>query len=246
MAVRRETTVAALLIGTSAAAWLLLWRGGYGPSARFSHAHMHHHAAGGGMFAPFLAGWLLMLAAMMLPTTLPLHRLFSQMTSEREDHWQLLALAIAGYLSVWSLFGVGVYFGEEAVLVMLHRWGGGSMNTAWLGAISFMGAGLFQFTPLKYRCLQKCRSPLSVITAHWTGRHPLRNALRLGVDHAAYCVGCCWALMLLMFAVGAGSLGWMLVLGGVMALEKNFPWGQWLAKPLGSSLVLGGVLLLIW
>ena len=105
------------------------------------------------------------------------------------------------------------------------------------------GAGLFQFSRLKYRCLDKCRTPLGFIAEHWRGRAPRRKALRLGLDHGAFCVGCCWALMLLMFVVGTGSLGWMLVLGAVMALEKNMPWGGRLSRPLGGVLlVAAGVL----
>ena len=84
-----------------------------------------------------------------------------------------------------------------------------------------MLAGLYQFTPLKYACLDKCRSPLSFITEHWRGSHERTQAFRLGVHHGLFCIGCCWSLMLLMFAVGVGNLGWMLVLGALMAIEKT-------------------------
>jgi predicted metal-binding membrane protein len=77
-----------------------------------------------------------------------------------------------------------------------------------------LAAGLYQFTPLKYRCLDKCRSPLSFIIGHWRGSQEKTQAFRLGAHHGLFCVGCCWSLMLLMFAVRAGNLGWMLVLGG--------------------------------
>jgi predicted metal-binding membrane protein len=102
-------------------------------------------------------------------------------------------------------------------------------------------AGLYQFAPLKYACLDKCRSPLSFITEHWRGSHERTQAFRLGIRHGLFCIGCCWSLMLLMFAVGAGNIGWMLVLGAVMAIEKNLPWGRRLSKPLGVVLVLWGV-----
>ena len=100
-------------------------------------------------------------------------------------------------------------------------------------------AGLFQFSELKYRCLDKCRTPLSFVIERWRGRAERWNALRLGLHHGLFCLGCCWALMLLMFVVGAGSVGWMLVLGAVMAVEKNLPWGRRLAVPLG-------IILLVW
>ena len=108
-----------------------------------------------------------------------------------------------------------------------------------------MLAGVYQFTPLKYRCLDKCRSPLSFITEHWRGRNERVQSLWLGVHRGIFCVGCCWSLMLLMFAVGAGNIGWMLVLGMVMAIEKNMPWGRRLGKPLGVLLLaLSGVIVI--
>ena len=113
---------------------------------------------------------------------------------------------------------------------------------AWvIGAATLIGAGAYQFSSLKYRCLEKCRSPLSFITEHWRGRGELGHAFRLGVHHGLFCVGCCWLLMLLMFAVGIGNLGWMLTLGAVMALEKNVRWGKRISAPLGIVLIGAGI-----
>jgi predicted metal-binding membrane protein len=78
---------------------------------------------------------------------------------------------------------------------------------------------------------------LSFVTEHWRGRHDRRNALLLGIHHGIFCLGCCWALMLLMFAVGLGNLSWMLLLGAIMAMEKNAPWGAKLSAPLGTALL---------
>jgi predicted metal-binding membrane protein len=102
-------------------------------------------------------------------------------------------------------------------------------------------AGIYQFTPLKYHCLDQCRSPLAFITARWRGRRDALAAFGLGVDHGLFCLGCCWSLMLLMFAVGVGSLGWMLGLAAVMAVEKNLPWGRQLSAPVGLGLVASGL-----
>ena len=107
--------------------------------------------------------------------------------------------------------------------------------------LTLIFAGLYQFSPLKYHCLDKCRSPLSFITQYWTGRHEAVAAFRLGVHHGLFCLGCCWSLMLVMFAVGTGSLAWMLALGAVMAIEKNLPWGRRLSRPVGLTLILGGI-----
>src|SRR5205085_364555 len=93
------------------------------------------------------------------------------------------------------------------------------------------------FSSLKYRCLDKCQTPLSFVITHWRGRAPRWQAFRLGAAHGLFCVGCCWALMLLMFAFGMGSLGWMLLLAAVMAIEKNLPWGRRLSAPLGIALL---------
>jgi predicted metal-binding membrane protein len=112
-----------------------------------------------------------------------------------------------------------------------------------LGAGPLLVAGAFQFSRLKYRCLDKCRAPLSFVVQHWRGGDSRAQALVLGAHHGIFCVGCCWALMLLMFAVGSGNLGWMLALGAVMAIEKNVPWGWKLSKPLGTALIAWGVLI---
>jgi predicted metal-binding membrane protein len=109
---------------------------------------------------------------------------------------------------------------------------------AWaLGAATVTLAGLYQFTPLKYHCIDKCRSPLTFIMEHWRGRQERAQAFRLGAHHGLFCLGCCWSLMLLMFAVGLGNLGWMLALAAVMGVEKNIPWGRRLSAPLGVFLL---------
>jgi predicted metal-binding membrane protein len=151
-----------------------------------------------------------------------------------------VALLIVGYLSVWVMFGIAVYVGDS----VLHRMVG---QNAWvaervwmLGGIALLLAGVYQFTPLKYHCLEKCRSPFGFITSHWRGGNESGQAFRLGVHHGLFCVGCCWTLMLLMFAVGVGNFGWMLVLGAVMAIEKNLAWGRRLSAPLGVVLLAGG------
>ena len=93
--------------------------------------------------------------------------------------------------------------------------------------------------------MDKCRAPLSFVVQHWRGGGEGGQALLLGAHHGAFCVGCCWALMLLMFAVGTGSLGWMLALGAVMAIEKNLPWGRHFSAPLGAVLLSWGTLIVL-
>jgi predicted metal-binding membrane protein len=192
----------------------------------------------------FVGAWTVMTVAMMLPTSVPLIATFEAIAGERRDRLLLVALVIVGYLATWALVGLIVY-GAGAIVQQAV------VGSAWLQAHAYIGsaglllvAGAYQFTPLKHRCLDKCRSPLTFVLGHWQGEHDRRNALWLGAHHGLFCVGCCWALMLVMFAVGVGNLGWMLVLGAVMAVEKNVSWGRRLSAPLGILLVIGGLTLL--
>jgi predicted metal-binding membrane protein len=241
------------LVGTLAlGAWAALWLLGSGPYARYldhggwlgaGSALAACRAIPGGdalvSAAIYSGGWLLMTMAMMLPTTLPLLQGFERVVGARSDRGRLLTLVIAGYLLVWTGFGIAAHLldtglhtlARQSTWLVLHGWT--------IGAAIFALAGLFQFSRLKYNCLARCRTPLSFILKHWHGPRPLRNALALGLDHGLYCVGCCWAIMLLMFVVGSGSLGWMLALAAVMAGEKNLPRGTRLAHPLGGALLAG-------
>jgi predicted metal-binding membrane protein len=186
-----------------------------------------------------------MTIAMMLPTSLPLITLFDTLTRTRPHHTRLVILLIGGYLAAWTLFGMIIYASDYCLHQIIGHVHWLEENAWLLGALALMLAGIYQFTPLKHLCLEKCRSPLSFIAEHWHGQRETCEAFTLGVHHGAFCVGCCWSLMLLMFAIGAGSLGWMLALGAVMAIEKNMSWGGQMSRPLGMLLLIGGVAVLI-
>lgn len=239
-----------LFAGIVVLAWAALGAWDLSPYARYlDHDWTRLGLAGslcgalpaGDVFVPALlyaGGWVLMTAAMMLPTTLPLAMVFRRMTASRPDGRRLVALLFGGYLLAWFGFGIAAHL-LGMVLLGLAR------NSLWLtfngwvvGFVILLTAGLFQFSPLKYRCLDGCRSPLAFVLARWSGRRPKAESLRIGFAHGIYCVGCCWLLMLLMFVVGTGSLGWMLGLGALMALEKNSRWGRRLAAPIGAGLLL--------
>lgn len=149
-----------------------------------------------------------------------------------------------GYLGTWAVFGALLFVIDRtvvhAVVERLPSLGAGSG----IAALTLLVAGVYQFTPLKHMCLEKCRSPYSFVVEYWQGRRPSKDALRLGARHGLFCVGCCWTLMLLMFAVGLANLGWMLVLGALMAAERTTRWGRYLTGPLGLALVLWAVLVL--
>ncbi|HME22150.1 MAG TPA: DUF2182 domain-containing protein [Acetobacteraceae bacterium] len=246
-----------LATGLVALSWITLLIWGASPYARYLYhgdwttiglgAALCAVVPGGAWLVPgllYCGGWLLMSAAMMLPTALPLIRLFDRMTNERSDRVVLQGLLIAGYLLAWGGFGVIAHLLDQALHAGLGGWVWLAAHPWVPGAVVLALAGAFQFSALKYHCLDKCRTPLSFLTSHWHGPRPWREAFGLGAAHGVYCVGCCWALMLLMFVVGAGSLAWMLLLGLAMAVEKNHPWGRHLSAPLGGALlVVAGLLI---
>jgi predicted metal-binding membrane protein len=243
----------ALLAGLVALAWLALWVWSGSPYGRYlDHGGWTQIGLAGAICRavpgaevafPLLVhvgGWVLMSAAMMLPTTAPLLAIYRRLAARRNDRRLLLLLVVAGYLAAWSVFGVAAHLMDAALqsLVQQSLW---LMLNGWaVGAAVLALAGLFQFSALKHHCLDRCRSPFSFAVEAWRGPAPRVQALRLGWRHGVFCVGCCWALMLLMFVVGMGNLGWMLLLAAVMAAEKNLPWGRRLSAPVGVALLAGG------
>src|SRR5262245_61307308 len=236
-----------LMISLAGLAWCALWMWDRSPYGRYlKHEPLGGLDAGSIMLALtlYLAGWVLMTVAMMLPTTLPLLEVFRRLTAPRQDRARLLTLVVAGYLGVWLGFGILAHGTDWLLHEIVERSSWLEANAWLIGTATLLVAGAFQFSRLKYRCLDKCRAPLSFVTQYWRGRHERRNAFLLGVHHGLFCVGCCWALMLLMFAVGVGNVAWMLILGAVMAVEKNMPWGRKLSAPLGVVLLAWGGLIL--
>ena len=248
-AAERHTLFLVLLALLAAASWAALWAWSASPYARYlghdgwsgsAFAALCRALPQGDVLVPALAhaaAWTLMIAAMMLPTTFPLLALFARITASRPDARKLLTLVLIGFLGVWLAFGVLAHAADVGLRALsalspafaLHGW--------IVGAAVLAVAGLFQWSALKYRCLDECRSPFGFVTSRWHGRAPAREALAIGVDHGVFCVGCCWALMAVMFVVGTGSIGWMLALAALMAAEKNLPWGRRLATPTGVALL---------
>ncbi len=239
-----------LFAGLTGFAWLTLWLWSVSPYGRLLE-HGGWSEVGvlgaicrsipeGDVLVPavlYAAGWVLMIAAMMLPTTLPIVEMFRRIVAERKDHNRLVALLIVGYLATWLGFGV-IAHALDGLLHWIAEGFPWLATHAWaVGAVVLGTAGVFQFSALKYRCLDKCHTPFGFIIQRWHGRAPAREALRLGIDHGLFCIGCCWALMLIMFVVGTGSIGWMLALAAVMAAEKNLPGGKRLRTPLGMALI---------
>jgi predicted metal-binding membrane protein len=185
----------------------------------------------------FAAVWVLMMAAMMLPSVTPFASLYTRtFTANRGAR---LATFISGYIIVWALAAIPAYGLAWLVdRVTIHP----TAATA-LAVIIFAACGLYQLTPLKDRCLARCRSPLAFALKFGSYRGRTRD-LRAGLYHGAFCLGCCWALMALLIAFGLMNLAAMIVLAGVVLVEKISPWGTRFSWVLGvAALVLAVVVI---
>jgi predicted metal-binding membrane protein len=160
---------------------------------------------------------------------------------DRPDGGLLLALVVAGFVGAWLAVGYLFRVADVGVHGLVASTGWLAVRPRLLAAGALVLAGLYQFMPLKRRCLVACRSPRSFIYRHWRGTRAAGDAFRIGLAYGGSCVGCCWALMLMMFALGLASLAWMLGLGVLMAVEKNVPAGRKLTRPAGLALIAAGV-----
>jgi predicted metal-binding membrane protein len=241
MSARPHASIAVL--GLAAAAWAaVIAIGASSWAPYFSHGALEGIGGHPWAVATLAAGWTLMVMAMMLPASTPLVDLFARVVARREDRGRLMAILVGAYLAVWLATGVAMHVGDLGIHTLVDRWGWLAAHTWVIAAGTLALAGAYQFSDLKVRCLKRCRTPHSFIRAHWHGASPSGEALRMGLDHGAYCVGCCWALMLVMFSVGVANVAWMLTLTGVMAIERAARIGQRLRAPVGVWLLAGALL----
>jgi predicted metal-binding membrane protein len=185
----------------------------------------------------FLSLWVVMMAAMMLPSVAPMVLVWVRSVSARATTWQRIsgvAQFLAGYLIVWTAFGLLVYI---ALLGAVRLVDTSPTAAKWVGAAVFAVAGIYQLTPLKQACLRHCRSPIGSLFHYASFRGPVRD-LRVGMHHGAYCVGCCWGLMIVLIAVGAMNIAVMAALAVVILVEKVWKYGR------RFSMAVGGVLLI--
>ena len=206
------------------AAWLRPWRPGAGPWP----------------LAAAWSMWLIMMIAMMLPPIMPWILLFASIErrSTGERPYGRTTVFVGGYFVVWAVFCV-VATGGQAVLLQLapEQFDGWRLG-AGLGGIVLIAAGLFQLSGLKAACLSHCRSPLGFFLSRWKDG-PV-GALRMGATHGLYCLGCCWALMALSFALGVMNLLWMAVLTFILCVEKIAPGGVRVGRAFGVGLLIWG------
>jgi predicted metal-binding membrane protein len=187
----------------------------------------------------FVLVWQLHLAAVMLPTSLAMISRFGVVVASRPRPTPLQGAFLSGYVAVWTYFALVALTLDAVVHRVVGAW-------TWLdarpglvlGGVLF-GAGLYQFSGLKARCLHACRRPDTFLRLHY--RRGLGAAVALGVRHGVFCVGCCWALMLVMFAVGLANIVWMAPLALLMLVEKSTRWGEQVVAPAGGALTALGL-----
>ena len=231
MPLPRPVAVAGALLGGALAAWI------------FTFVRMRGMDAAPGTelggLGWYLGIWVTMTAAMMLPATAPMVVVFSRVSRERARHRSGPAaptwVFLAGYLVAWTLYGLVAYGLDHAgrsAAPHLLAWVEGERYPA---GIALVAAGLYELTPLKGVCLRHCRGPVHFVHAGW--RDGAAGALRMGSEHGLYCVGCCWGLMVALFALGVMNLTWMAAFAIVIFIQKVFPLGDRLAPAVAATLV---------
>ena len=192
----------------------------------------------------YVTAWVVMMAAMMFPSIWPMVVIYSRVQTGKQERGQeapigATALFIAGYLVTWTvagLVGYAVFDVARSLSIDALSWDRGGPYLA--GGV-IVAAAIYQLTPLKDVCLSKCRNPLMFVLHSW---QPGRlGALRMGTEHGAWCVGCCWALMAALFALGVMSVGWMVFIAALIAIEKLLPWKAVANRGIAVLLVVLGL-----
>ena len=182
--------------------------------------------------------WVVMMVAMMVPAASPVILLFTEINRRRNEHQDTFIATgqfLLGYLTAWAGFSVLATLAQWALLTAALISPMMQSTSKALGGGLLLGAGLFQFSPLKYSCLAQCRSPMGFLVTEW--RDGPGGAFRMGLKHGGYCLGCCWALMVLLFVFGVMNLLWVACLSGIVLLEKITA-NQWFSR-LGGFVFIG-------
>lgn len=257
---RDRLVVLASLIALGALSWIYLFYLAAGMQTMDGIAGrpigMPPMDAAGAMRAPSLAGavvnfillstmWIAMMVGMMLPSAAPTALLFAALERKRPSpgpHGRV-AFFVAGYFILWSAFSIAAAFVQTALSAVAQLSMQMVLTNGTLGGAVFVLAGLYEFSPLKNRCLGHCRSPLEWIAHHQ--RPGSLGALRMGMGHGLFCVGCCWMLMLLLFVGGVMNLLWIAAIAAVVLVEKLLPGGPVAARIAGGALILTGAAIAI-
>lgn len=228
-----------------AVSWLYLWTS----AATMDHGTMAMDAmprmqSPGALPLTFVM-WTVMMAGMMLPSATPAILAYGSLVRKNGAHGRILPgpwTFAAGYLSMWTLFSVAATLLQAALEYAALLTPAMATASAGLCALALIAAGIYQLTPLKHACLGKCRNPLQFFLTHW--RLGPAGAFRMGLEHGAYCVGCCWVLMLLLFVTGVMNLLWVALIAAFVFVEKVFPGERLVTRVSSAALILAGLFLL--
>ena len=222
--------IVAALLACAAVAWLITIR----QAGSMGTGGVRMMSAG-----LFLITWLVMMVAMMFPSVAPMTLAFASVTRSRGEGYLPTAAFVLGYILVWAVSGLV----PLAVLQALdHIW---MTPPSWLprlGGAVIVIAGIYQFTPLKDTCLGACRSPLGFILTHDFGGGP-PAAVRAGMSHGLYCLGCCWALMAVLAVLGLMNIAWMALFAAIFFIEKNVRFGEVVPRLVGAACIIGGLVI---
>jgi predicted metal-binding membrane protein len=235
---RASLLTSALLLVLAVAAWTRVLRSPMSADDMAGMSMVMMPTVGDGL--AYVAAWAVMMTAMMLPSALPMISLYAATQGTRTGPGGRVvpvALFTSIYLGLWAATGVPIYLGSVALGAISPT------ALAYVSAGMLVVAGLFQLSPLKQVCLRHCRSPLGFLLGHW--RAGWRGALAMGWAHAWYCLGCCWALMVVLVVAGAMGLPWVLLIAAIVAAEKVLPRGEWVARLTGAALILLGIVIAV-
>jgi predicted metal-binding membrane protein len=227
-------TVAVLLVAAALAAWIITVQ-----RMRGMDAGPGTDLGGLGWFVGI---WVTMMAAMMLPSVAPMVLLFDKVSTERQRRGQSFVptwMFVGAYLAVWTVYGLVAYGLYRVVVWIDPRFLAWDRSGPYVAGAALVFAGLYELTPLKSVCLRHCRSPLHFIVSGW--RSGRVGAVRMGAEHGVYCVGCCWGLMVVLFALGVMSLLWMAVLAALIFAQKVLPRGERLTVAFAVAFVAAGI-----
>lgn len=236
---RERSVVLGALLVLATLAWVwLIWQ-----------SHMMDKQAMGltmGMSALlFIATWIVMMVAMMFPASAPMILTFSTISASKRQQQQSFVptwVFVSSYLLVWSLCGVVAYSLALLTEMLAASFPWSMENASRLAGAVILLAGLYQLSPLKERCLAKCRTPLHFILTSW--RDGYGGAFRMGLEHGLYCLGCCWLLFVILFPLGIMNLAIMALMSGLIFTEKALPGGRLVSKIAGAGLLLYGLLII--
>ena len=237
----QRNVILGLLLALAAGAWVVLvWQ------SADADMDMTMASSTMGLRAPlFLAIWVTMMVAMMFPTAAPMILTFHKVQAgkrERGDAFVSTWVFVAAYILVWTLAGVAAYASALATEAIAVRAALSSTTAARIGGAVIILAGIYQLTPLKDLCLSKCRTPISFIMTSW--RDGTVGALRMGLLHGAYCLGCCWLLFVILFPLGIMNIAAMAVITLLVFAEKTLPWGRLAPRVTAAALVTYGAVVI--